>query len=182
MIASYLIKSLKVHDTFVNVVELLVSIYTYTQPSLSTVRSGNCLFHRLTHCVDVRQDLYPMYTQKGRRLGWTMCVHHAEGKKARMNHVCTPCRREEGSDEPCVYTMQKGRRLGWTMCVDFDAPAQAYIEAIRCTNIHKHYVYFVSRINQCCARYYLEDTIFILKIEDTILSCIFKILFETILS
>ena len=36
--------------------------------------------------------------------------------------------------------------------------------------------------SQWCARYYLEDTIFILKIEDTILSCIFKILFETILS
>ena len=43
---------------------------------------------------------------------------------------------------------------------------------------HAHLKRFVQR----CARYYLEDTIFILKIEDTILSCIFKILFKTILS
>ena len=35
---------------------------------------------------------------------------------------------------------------------------------------------------QCCARYYLEDSIFILKIQDSILSCIFKILLKSILT
>ena len=35
---------------------------------------------------------------------------------------------------------------------------------------------------QCCVRYYLEDSIFMLKIQDSILSCIFKILSKTILT
>ena len=34
--------------------------------------------------------------------------------------------------------------------------------------------------SQCCASYYLEDSIFILKIQDSILSCILKILFKSI--
>ena len=36
--------------------------------------------------------------------------------------------------------------------------------------------------SQCCARYYLEDSIFTLKIQDSILFCVFKILFKSILT
>ena len=35
---------------------------------------------------------------------------------------------------------------------------------------------------QCCSRYCLEDSIFVLKIKDSILSCIFKILLKSILT
>jgi len=63
---------------------------------------------------------------------------------------------------------------------------QKHLHASDCNGVHStrmniHYTHDISWRQSNCARYYLEDSgIFILKIQDSILSCIFGILLKSI--
>jgi len=67
-----------------------------------------------------------------------------------------------------VYPIGTMGNPAWLSCVVIKMGSYGYT-----TEPHA-----VSYANQCCARYYLEDSIFILKVQDSISSCIFKILFN----